>query len=116
MNSRLPEARRIGFGWKARRDEPGRKGTLQQRRAFLDAGRGLICLPNESKLIRELRLLDDETTRIRHAAWWGLRVSLYKRGGARGILRRGPRKMASGLLLETQKTLSIPVVCELLEG
>jgi hypothetical protein len=60
MNSRLPEARRIGFGWKARRDEPGRKGTLQQRRAFLDAGRGLICLPNDSKLIRELRLLDDE--------------------------------------------------------
>jgi hypothetical protein len=37
MNSRLPEARRIGFGWKARGDEPGRKGTLQQRRAFVDA-------------------------------------------------------------------------------
>jgi hypothetical protein len=53
MNSRLPEARRIGFGWKARRDEPGRKGTLQQRRAFLDAGRGLIYLPNDSKLIRD---------------------------------------------------------------
>jgi hypothetical protein len=84
-------SRRLGNGNRSTRVEPQRDGT----------GR-TITSAHETIRVHPAARRSEEG--LSHPSWQrGLLVSLPKRVGARRILRGGPREMASGLLLETQK-------------